>query len=135
MIALRTTVLLFLFGILVACGSTSSLSATTPRDSSRGLSYRVVLRDQTGKIRLVRDYEGHSRPAEVAEPGDVKVFIFGIHVDSLHRLGEDDVLAARTLLESTNSIPKECAGKYSVTEIGRLEGGLRTISVECDPAQ
>jgi hypothetical protein len=89
------------------------------------MKYRVLVRDKAGKYRL----------GSPSEPGDVRVYVFNVRVADLRPFGQGDLTAARGLLEYTQSIPNECLGRYHVTKIGQLEGGSRTINVECSEAQ
>jgi hypothetical protein len=93
--------------------------------SATGMTYEVLVRDKTGKYRL----------GNPAESSDVKVYVFSVHVNSLRQFAQDELLAARALLEQRRSVPAECQGRYRVTKIGRLESGGRTISVECGDEQ
>ena len=86
------------------------------------MRYRVLVRDAAGKY----------RPGSPSEPGDVRVYVFSVRVSDLRQFGHDDLRAARGLLEKTQSVPSECLSRYRVVEIGRIEGGIRTISVECE---
>lgn len=87
-----------------------------------GLQYRSLVRDKTGKHRL----------GSPNGPGEVTVYVFSVHVNDIRAFGHEDLLSARRMLEAKRSVPSECSGRYRVTEIGRIEGGIRTISVECD---
>lgn len=92
--------------------------------NSAGMRYRELVRDKAGKYRL----------GSPSEPGDVKVYVFAVHVDDLQASGQDELLQARRFLEFKKATPVECLGRYRITKIGQLEGGNRTINVECADA-
>ena len=89
------------------------------------MKYRVLVRDKTGKYRL----------GSPSEAGDVRVYVFNVRVSDLRAFGQDDLGAARSLLEDRKSIPTECLERYHITKVGQLEGGGRTINVECGDKQ
>ena len=107
--------------VVAGCAVVSLPVAESPA-SATGMRYEVLVRDKSGKFRL----DGG------AESSDVKVYVFSVHINSLRQFGQDELLSARALLEQRRSIPSECRGRYRVSKIGRLEGGGRTISVECE---
>ena len=71
------------------------------------------------------------RTESQGRPQDTPVYIYSVHINSIRYFGEDERQAAEALVTNTDSTPAVCKKGVSLTKIGRLEGGGRTISVVC----
>ena len=81
---------------------------------------------------LVRDINGKYRDGVPREASDILVFIFSAQRRDVNMRGDNSILAARALLEDTNSVPPECNGNYSV--IGYSANGSGAVfQVVCRP--